>query len=124
MSESAVPERVTATPGARQAITRLRAARGGGAVMFVQSGGCCSGSSPMCFADGEFIVGDIDTLLGTIDGCPVYIDRRLDVAWHQDQFVLDVAEGDPEEFSLPAGDHLHFITRSPGCGSSVGDGSD
>ncbi len=83
------PARVTATPAARQAIVRLRAARGG-PLMFVQSGGCCAGSTPMCYPAGEFITGDADVLLGDIDGCPFYIDRRLDHAWHQDQFVLDV----------------------------------
>jgi len=31
------------------------------------------------------------------------LDRRLDEAWHQEQFLLDVAPGDPEDFSLPAG---------------------
>jgi uncharacterized protein (DUF779 family) len=62
--------------------------------MFIQSGGCCAGS---------------------IDGCPFYIDRRLDEAWHQDQFILDVAAGEPEDFSLAAGDNLHFVTHSPAC---------
>lgn len=114
MSESVDRVRVTATPAARQAIAALRADRGG-AVMFVQSGGCCAGSTPMCYPDGEFIVGDIDVLLGDIDGCPFYIDRRLEKAWHQDQFILDVAAGEAEDFSLPAGENLHFVTRSPAC---------
>src|SRR4029077_7982144 len=35
--------------------------------------------------------------------------------WHQEQFLLDVASGEPEDFSLPAGDNLHFVTRSPAC---------
>jgi Protein of unknown function (DUF779) len=48
MSESVIPARITATPAAREAITAPCAA-GGGAVMFVQSGGCCAGSTPMCF---------------------------------------------------------------------------
>ena len=77
MSQTAAPARITATPAARQAIARLRAARGG-PVMFIQSGGCCAGSTPMCYPDGEFLIGDIDVLLGDIDGCPFYIDRRLD----------------------------------------------
>ena len=51
MSESVIPARITATPAARMEITRLRAARGG-QVMFVQSGGCCAGSTPMCFPMG------------------------------------------------------------------------
>jgi len=88
--------------------------------MFIQSGGCCAGSTPMCYADGEFLIGDIDVRLGDIDGCPFYIDRRLDEAWHQQQFILDVAAGDPEDFSLPAGDNLHFVTRSPSCAAPSG----
>ena len=114
MSESIALARIIATPAAREAIRLLRAARGG-PVMFVQSGGCCAGSTPMCFPVGEFLIGDIDVLLGEIDGCPFYIDKRLDQAWHQEQFLLDVAPGEPEDFSLPAGDNLHFVTRSPAC---------
>ena len=117
MSESKTLARITATGAAREAIRRLRAARGG-PVMFVQSGGCCAGSTPMCFPVGEFLIGDIDVLLGEIDGCPFYIDKRLDQAWHQEQFLLDVALGEPEDFSLPAGENLHFVTRSPICVSS------
>jgi len=114
MSESVIPARITATPAAHEAITRLRAARGS-PVMFVQSGGCCAGSTPMCYPLGEFIIGDVDLLLGHVDGCPFYIDRRLDEAWHQEQFLLDVAVGEPEGFSLAAGEDLHFVTLSPGC---------
>jgi uncharacterized protein (DUF779 family) len=114
MTESASPARITATPAARDAIIRLSARRGG-PVMFVQSGGCCAGSTPMCYPLGEFLVGDIDVLLGDIEGAPFYIDRRLDEAWHQDQFLLDVAVGEPGGFSLPAGDNLHFVTLSPAC---------
>ena len=69
----------------------------------------------MCFPVGEFLIGDIDILLGEIDGCPFYIDKRLDQAWHQEQFLLDVTPGEPEDFSLPAGENLHFVTRSPTC---------
>ena len=58
----------------------------------------------MCFPMGEFIISDIDVLLSDIDDCPFYIDKRLDEARHQDQFLLDVAAGEPEGFSLPAGD--------------------
>ncbi|MEO6145360.1 MAG: DUF779 domain-containing protein [Dermatophilaceae bacterium] len=114
MSEPTNPARITATPAAREAITALRAARGA-PVMFVQSGGCCAGSTPMCFPLGEFIIGDVDVLLGDIDGSPFYIDKRLDEAWHQDVFLLDVADGEPEDFSLAAGKNLHFVTLSPAC---------
>ena len=117
MSDTPPQTRISVTPAASQAITRLLADRGA-PVMFVQSGGCCAGSTPMCFPAGEFLVGDNDILLGEIEGCPFYIDAGLDRAWHQDRFILDVATGPAEGFSLPAGDDLHFIIRSPACETS------
>lgn len=106
--------RLTATDAARAAIARLRAERGE-AVMFVQSGGCCAGSTPMCYPLGEFLVGDVDVLVGEVDGCPFYIDTRLDTAWNTPQFVLDVAPGRPEGFSLAAGPGLRFVTTGEAC---------
>jgi uncharacterized protein len=100
--------RVAVTPAARQAIMALRAARG--PVMFVQSGGCCGGTATMCFTAGEFLTGDRDILLGEVEGCPVYIDHRLDEAWGHPRFLLDARPGSPEGFSLAAGDGLHFVT--------------
>jgi uncharacterized protein (DUF779 family) len=80
--------------------------------MFVQSGGCCSGSGPMCFPLSEYLVGDADVCLGDIDGAPFYIDARLYRALGHPDFELDVADGPAEEFSLGAGDGKHFLTRS------------
>jgi uncharacterized protein (DUF779 family) len=117
VSDTPPQTRISVTPAASQAIARLLADRGA-PVMFVQSGGCCAGSTPMCFPAGEFLVGDNDVLLGEIEGCPFYIDAGLDRAWHQDRFVLDVAQARPRAFSLPAGDNLHFIIRSPACETS------
>jgi len=107
-------EPISATPAAREAIRRLRAARGG-PVMFVQSAGCCAGSTPMCFDDGEFLIGGNDELLGDIEGCPFYIDAALHRAWGDDPLVLDIAPGEPEGFSLPAGDGIRFVTTSASC---------
>lgn len=103
-------QRVIATEAAREAIRRLRAVRG--PLMFVQSAGCCAGTVPMCFPDGEFQTGPGDLMLGLVEGSPFYIDQRLYQAWHPGQLVLDVAPGPPEGFSLPAGDGVHFITRA------------
>jgi uncharacterized protein (DUF779 family) len=69
----------------------------------------------MCCPEGDFLIGDIDLLLGDIDGCRFYIDKRLDQAWHQDQFLLNVEVGEPEDFSLAAGGTLHLVTPSPAC---------
>ncbi len=113
-AQTAQPARISATPAAREAIARLRAERGE-PVMFVQSGGCCAGSTPMCFPDGEFVIGAGDVLLGEIDGCPFYIDARLDEAWRHDSLVLDVSPGPAEGFSLGAGDNQHFVTTSAAC---------
>lgn len=80
--------------------------------MFYQSGGCCDGSMPMCFDNGELITGDNDVLLGYVGGAPFYIDHRQFEVWEHTQLILDVSEGEPEGFSLPADDTKHFITRS------------
>jgi uncharacterized protein (DUF779 family) len=107
-------QRISATPAARAAVMRLCAARGG-PVMFVQSGGCCAGSVPMCFPAGEFLTGDRDLLLGEIEGCPFYLDAALDQAWNHPFFILDVEAGEPEGFSLGAGEGQRFVTRSAAC---------
>jgi len=106
--------RISATPAAREAVIRLRAARGH-PLMFVQSGGCCAGSTPMCFPAGEFITGSVDLLLGEIEGCAFYIDSRLYEAWNKAELILDVAPGDPEGFSLGPGGGMHFVVRSKVC---------
>ena len=102
--------RVIATEGARQAVSRLRAARG--PLMFVQSAGCCGGSAPMCFPAGEYLTGPGDLLLGSVAGCPFYMDARQYRAWRPGQLVIDVEPGAPEGFSLAAGEGLHFVTRT------------
>ncbi len=108
---------VIATPAALEAIAGLVAERG--AVMFFQSGGCCDGSLPICFDDGEFILSDHDVLLGEVGGCRFYIDPRQYEAWKHTQLILDVGEGEPEGFSLAAAEGKHFITRSRVCASEL-----
>jgi hypothetical protein len=80
--------------------------------MFFQSGGCCDGSLPMCFADGEFVIGSHDVLLGEVGGCPFYIDARQYQVWKHTQLILDVGVGEPEGFSLAAGEDRHFVILS------------
>lgn len=83
-----------------------------GPIMFYQSGGCCDGSLPICFKLDEFITSDNDILLGRIDDIPIYIDNRQYEVWRNSQLIIDVAPGDPEGFSIAAGDNLHFVTKS------------
>jgi len=103
-------ERVIATDSALGAVARLQERRG--PIMFYQSGGCCDGSLPLCFDYGELIIGDNDVLLGRVGGSPFYIDHRQFEVWKQTQLIIDVGEGEPEGFSLPADGTKHFITRS------------
>jgi uncharacterized protein (DUF779 family) len=103
-----VPE-VRATDAARAAVRRLARAHGG--VMFVQSAGCCDGSAPMCFPEGEFLVGTSDVHVGDIEGCPLYVARRELEAWEHREIVLDVEPGYADGLSLAAGDGMHFVSR-------------
>ena len=64
-------ERVLVTEAAAQLLERLRGLHGD--LLFHQSGGCCDGSSPMCYPAGEFRVGEQDVYLGRIGGCPFYM---------------------------------------------------
>jgi uncharacterized protein (DUF779 family) len=104
---------VVATPAALAAIAWVAERRG--PVMLYQSGGCCDGSLPICFQDGELLLGAGDVLLGLVGACPVYIDGRQWERWKHTQLIIDVAEGEPEGFSLPAGPDKHFVTRSKVC---------
>jgi uncharacterized protein len=106
---SSVP-RVVATAEALAALAALGDARG--PLVFYQSGGCCGGSLPMCFDQGEFVLGDNDLLLGYVGGCPFYMDPRPYATWAHTQIILDVGDGEPEGFSLATLDGRHFVTRS------------
>jgi len=108
---------VIATQAALEAIAGLRVNRG--AVMFYQSGGCCDGSLPICFEDGEFLLSDQDVLLGEVGGCRFFIDHRQYEVWKHTQLILDLGEGEPEGFSIAAAEGKHFITRSRVCSSGL-----
>ena len=102
--------RVTATPAALALIDELKAEYG--PLLFHQSGGCCDGSSPMCYPADEFRIGDNDILLGQVGGVPVYIGRAQGEAWAHTQLILDVVPGRGGMFSLDNGREKRFLTRS------------
>ena len=121
------PPRVVATVAACDLLRTLRDRNG--ALMLHQSGGCCDGSSPMCYLDGEFIVGDRDVLLGLLDlsaepgrtptalpegadAVPVWISGPQFDAWRHTQLILDVVPGRGGGFSLEAPEGYRFLTRS------------
>jgi uncharacterized protein (DUF779 family) len=102
--------RVTATAAALDLIAALQ--REHGPILFHQSGGCCDGSSPMCYAQREFIVGEEDVLLGEIGGAPFYISRPQFAYWKHTQLLIDVVAGRGGMFSLENGREVRFLTRS------------
>jgi uncharacterized protein (DUF779 family) len=103
-------ERVVATPAAVELIERL--SRQHGRLMFHQSGGCCDGSAPMCYPEGEFIIGDYDRRLGEIGGMPFYISGPQFEYWQHTQLIIDVVPGRGGMFSLDGPTGLRFLTRS------------
>jgi uncharacterized protein (DUF779 family) len=110
MPQAAPPPRVTATPAALALLAEIVAEHG--PVLFHQSGGCCDGSSPMCYPQGDFLLGDDDVLLGEIAGTPVYIGGRQFVLWKHTQLILDAVDGRGGMFSLDNGRERRFLTRS------------
>ncbi|HVE22396.1 MAG TPA: DUF779 domain-containing protein [Acidocella sp.] len=105
-----LPQRVVATDAALHLIARLRQSHGD--IIFHQSGGCCDGSSPMCFADGDYIVGPQDVRLGEIGGAPFYMSPSQFAYWKNTQLIIDVVAGMGGMFSLENGTGLRFLTRS------------
>jgi hypothetical protein len=106
------PPGVVITAGAAELLARLQERHG--PVMFHQSGGCCDGSSPMCYPRGDFLVGDRDVLLGVLDvgdGVPVWISGPQYQAWKHTQLVIDVVPGRGGGFSLEAPEGVRFLSR-------------
>jgi uncharacterized protein (DUF779 family) len=103
-------DRVTATPAALDFIGELRGRHG--PLMFFQSGGCCDGSAPMCYAAGEFNLSDTDVYLGNLDGAPFYIGLEQFGYWEHTQLIIDVVAGNGGMFSLDNGTGRRFLTRS------------
>ncbi|HEU4360889.1 MAG TPA: DUF779 domain-containing protein [Mycobacterium sp.] len=108
------PDRVLVTAAAADLLVRLTHRHG--PLMFHQSGGCCDGSAPMCYPDGDFIVGDRDVLLGVLDvgdaGVAVWISEPQFAAWKHTQLIIDVVPGRGAGFSLEAPEGMRFLSRS------------
>ena len=89
-----------------------------GPLMFHQSGGCCDGSSPMCFPDGEFIIGGSDVHLGDlhVDGVdepvPVWMSESQFAYWRHAHLTIDVVKGRGSGFSVEAPEGVRFLIRS------------
>jgi hypothetical protein len=104
------PQQVLTTPAAVALMKTLRAKYG--PLMFHQSGGCCDGSSPMCYPLGEFMTGDSDVLLATIHDAPFHMSKSQFEYWKHTQLILDVVPGRGGMFSLENGEGVRFLIRS------------
>lgn len=107
--------RVAVTDQAAELLRRLIDQHG--PVMFHQSGGCCDGSSPMCYPDGEFRTGDSDILLGTLEigtenPVPVWMSKAQFAYWKHTHLTIDVVKGRGAGFSLEAPEGVRFLIRS------------
>ncbi|MCC0008235.1 MAG: DUF779 domain-containing protein [Hyphomicrobiaceae bacterium] len=105
-----MPERVSATPEALALIAML--SNRNGPLLFHQSGGCCDGSAPMCYPEGEFRIGGQDIKLGEIGGMPFYMSTSQFEYWQHTHLIIDVVKGRGSGFSLEAPEGVRFITRS------------
>ena len=104
---------VRATPAAISLLDEIIAEHG--PVLFHQSGGCCDGSSPMCYAQGDFILGDRDVLLGMIGETPFYIGAAQYEVWKHTILTIDVVPGRGGMFSLDNGRERRLLVRSDIC---------
>ena len=111
-----------------------------GPLMFHQSGGCCDGSSPMCFPAGDFKTGASDVLLGVLElhgepGGPketgesgeageagdsagvlgeieFWMSREQFEYWKHTHLTVDVVTGRGSGFSVEAPEGKRFLIRS------------
>ncbi len=108
--------RVAFTDAAADRVRRLVGRHGPG--MFHQSGGCCDGSAPMCYPDGDFLTGDADICLGEVpvEGLeapvPFWMSKAQYGYWKHTHLTVDVVKGRGAGFSLEAPEGVRFLIRS------------
>jgi uncharacterized protein (DUF779 family) len=102
--------KVLATDAALELIKHLKSKHG--PIMFHQSGGCCDGSSPMCYPEGDLIIGEQDVWLGEIGEAPFYMSKAQYEYWKYTQLIIDVVPGRGGMFSLEGSEGRRFLTRS------------
>ena len=106
--------KVSATHSALSLLSELKE-KYGEKLMFHQSGGCCDGSAPMCFQEGEFPLGDNDIKLGEIGGVPFYMNGDQYEKWKHTDLTIDAVKGIGGMFSLDNGTGRRFLTKSEIC---------
>lgn len=102
-------ERLSATPAALDLIHKLSAKFG--PIVFLQSGGCCEGSGPLCMPANEFKPSPSDVILGELDGAIFYMGHSHFQFSEHTHTILDAVSGSSGSFSLDCGTGMAFITR-------------
>ena len=108
--------RVDVTPAAADLMRTLRGQHG--PLMFHQSGGCCDGSSPMCYLEGEFRTGQSDVLLeslhieGVAEPITFWMSKSQFELWKHTHLTVDVVPGRGSGFSLESPEGVRFLIRS------------
>ncbi|WP_104101706.1 DUF779 domain-containing protein [Arthrobacter sp. 08Y14] len=107
--------RVALTAAAQELLLQLREQHG--PLMFHQSGGCCDGSSPMCYPAGDFITSEADVLLGTFEVAPgeqldFWMSLEQFEYWKHTHLTVDVVPGRGSGFSVEAPEGKRFLIRS------------
>lgn len=103
-------ERVAATDEAIQLIQLMKKTHG--SIMLYQSGGCCDGSAPMCYKEGDFPLGSNDIYLGSVGDTPFYMHKSQYEYWKHTQLILHAIPGRGATFSLDSLEENHFIINS------------
>ncbi|MEL6627215.1 MAG: DUF779 domain-containing protein [Bacteroidota bacterium] len=103
-------QRVSITPAAIEILDQLTPVHG--ELMFHQSGGCCDGSSPMCFPKGELMLDDSDVFLGTIHNCEFYMSKFQFEYWKHTHLTVDVVKGRGASFSVEIPLGVRFLIQS------------
>jgi hypothetical protein len=109
--------RVDLTPVAADLLLKLTGQYG--PLMFHQSGGCCDGSSPMCYPDGDFITAEnADVHLGDLEvpglerAIPFWMSASQYEYWKHTHLTVDVVKGRGSGFSVEAPEGVRFLIRS------------
>src|SRR6056297_3083033 len=103
--------RVLISEEAQKVIDQLRDEHG--SLMYHQSGGCCDGSSPMCFTEGEYMISDNDAYMGEVYDSPFFMSKEQYEYWKHTQLTLDVTSGRGSCFSLMIPLGVRFVIKSP-----------
>ena len=103
-------QRVAITEKAIEVLNQLKAKHGN--LIFHQSGGCCDGSAPMVFEEGDMYLDDSDILLGQLEGANYYMNQDQFEYWKHTHLTVDITEGRGSSFSLEIPLGLRFIIHS------------